>query len=195
MLSLSPRFDLFHFEFPKDYFPDEILIKYDTLLTKNAGVIISSVDYINESIQGVALPGISDLLIEQPQISRNYQLSDLTTEASHNNSYLSSENIISKIDNKFTVTMRQNQGLLNYFFMYETIFHRYCRDIEFNNDADVFKIDILDEHGSIISAVRLFQPIINSIDGLEFSYNKQERQTETFNVEFAFNNIDFDFVV
>ena len=42
--------------------------------------------------------------------------------------------------------------------------------------------------------IKLFQPRIDGIEGLQFSYNKLERQTETFDVKFRFNNIDFDIV-
>ena len=53
MLSLSPRFDLFRFEIPKDYIPEEVRTKYDDIMSRRAGVITSCIDYLNESIQGV----------------------------------------------------------------------------------------------------------------------------------------------
>ena len=59
---------------------------------------------------------------------------------------------------------------------------------------DVFYIDILEESGKIMGRIKLFQPRIDGIEGLQFSYNKLERQTETFDVKFRFNNIDFDIV-
>ena len=55
MLSLSPRYDLFKFSFPKDFLPEEVLVKYNKVLSKNAGVITNAIDYLNESIQGVSL--------------------------------------------------------------------------------------------------------------------------------------------
>jgi hypothetical protein len=33
---------------------------------------------------------------------------------------------------------------------------------------------------------------MDGIDGLEFSYSKVERETNTFDVTFKFNNIDFE---
>ena len=59
-------------------------------------------------------------------------------------------------------------------------------------EDDLFEIDILDSTGKVIGRVKLFQPRIDGIDGLEFSYNKLERQVETFDLKFRFNNIDFD---
>lgn len=194
MLSLSPRFDLFHFEFPKDYFPEELLDKYTSMLQKNSSVIDNALDYLNESIVGITIPGISDLSFEQGQVSHHNGSNDLDIEPYHKNMYNSSENILSKIDNSFTITFRQNQGLLNYYMMYETTFYRYCKPTEYNSDHDVFNIDILGDNGVILSQVKLFQPIIDAIDGLEFSYNKYTRESETFNVQFKFNNIDFEFI-
>lgn len=202
MLSLSPRADLFVFRFPKDFLPAEIEEKYAKILTANKSVISNPVDYLNESIQGVSLPGISDLLVEQDQISDHQENhaaqkgingARINIEPVRKNVSYSPQNILSQLGGEFTVTMRKNQGLYNYFMMYETIFYKSLK--EYNNVAkqdDIFYIDILDESGKIISRIQLFQPRIDGIDGMEFSYNKLERQVETFDIKFRFNNIDFD---
>ena len=107
MLSLSPRLDLFVFRFPKDY--------------------------LNASIQGVSFPGISDLLVEQQQISQHpenlnaqsgLKMKRVNVEPTRNNVTYSPNNILSQIGGEFTVTLRKNQGLYNYFMMYETIFYK-----------------------------------------------------------------------
>ena len=86
-----------------------------------------------------------------------------------------------------------NQGLYNYFMLFETIFHKTLK-YQKNPIDDVFFIEILSETGSIMGRIKLFQPQIDGIDGLEFGYNKIERTSETFNMTFKFNNIDFDIV-
>ena len=70
-LSLSPRLDLFVFRFPKDFLPEEIEKKYTLLLNQEKSLIRTPIEYLNESIQGISFPGISDLLIEQQQISQH----------------------------------------------------------------------------------------------------------------------------
>lgn len=197
MLSLSPRLDLFDFKLPKMFFPNEILEKYTNMIQRsNPSVMTSSLDYINESIIGVTFPGFSDLVVSQPQVSFNPgQISQdrIIIEPSHENRTLSSENILAKIDSTFTITFRMNQGLINYFMLYETAFYRYCRPWLYMND-DLFQLYLKNEDGTYISKVLFYQPEITSIDGLEFSYNKLERGAETFSVAFSFNNIDFDFL-
>ena len=57
-----------------------------------------------------------------------------------------------------------------------------------------FYLDILDSTGKIMGRVTFYQPRVNGIDGFTFSYNKLERQTDTFEVKFRYNNINFDFL-
>ena len=202
MLSLSPRLDLFVFRFPKDFLPKEIEEKYTLLLNKEKVIIRTPIDYLNESIQGVSFPGISDLLVEQQQISQHpenlnaqsgLKMKRVNVEPTRNNVTYSPKNILSQIGGEFTVTLRKNQGLYNYFMIYETIFYKVLKEYDnVTKKDDLFEIDILDSTGKVIGRVKLFQPRIDGIDGLEFSYNKLERQVETFDLKFRFNNIDFD---
>ena len=200
-LSLAPRFDQFRFLIPKDYIPQVVRDKYDGILAKNPSSFINSIDYLNESIKGITLPAIENLVVEQQQVSHNSNKEEgrlrgrINVEPAHPNSTLSSENILSKIGNTFTVTFRQNQGLYNYFMMYESLFHRYMKPELFHQDiTEVFDVIFLDENSVPVSRMMIYQPEINGITGLEFSYDKVERQTDTFDVTFTFNNIDFDFL-
>ena len=118
MLSLSPRYDLFRFAFPKDFIPPKLEEKYRKVLSKNAGVLTSPIDYLNESIQGVSIPGISDLTIEQEQHSHNSMSGGkLNVEGSRQNVYKSTSNPLDNINKEFTVTFRFNQGFYNYFLL------------------------------------------------------------------------------
>lgn len=199
MMSLSPRFDLFVFKFPKDFLPPAVEEKYAKLINKDKAVITTPIDYLNESIQGVTIPGIADLTTEQSQISEHNGTAAKTskfmrTEPSHKNVTYGTKNPLDSISMEFTVTFRQNQGLYNYFMMYETIFYKVLKQFHGQYWDDVFYIDILDDHGVPSSRIKLFQPRVDGIDGLTFSYNKVERTVEQFSVKFRFNNIDFDFL-
>lgn len=91
MLSLSPRYDLFRFNFPKDFLPKEVEEKYAKILAQDANVIHSPIDYLNESIQGVTFPGIKELLVEQDQSSKRLG----KIEPGRKNVYSSSANPLS----------------------------------------------------------------------------------------------------
>ena len=193
MLSLSPRYDLFKFELPKTFLPKEVNEKYQKLLS-TSGVLKTPIDYLNESIQGINIPGMSDLTIDQQQHSKNSikGLGKINVEPSRNNTYKSPANPLDKIDKEITVTFRFNQGFYNYFMLYETIFWKFCKPTNEPNE-DVLYIDLLDETGRINARVKYEDCVLDKIDGLDFTYSKIERDTSTFDITFKFNNIDFIF--
>lgn len=195
MLSLSPRYDQFRFALPKDFLPEDVTRKYAKILSKNPGVIRTPIDYLNESIQGISIPGLSDLIITQTQHSKNpiQGPHKINVEPKLDINYMSTANPLDKIERTFKVTFRRNQGLFNYFMLYETIFHHFLKAI--NKPADrVFYVELLDSDGTVISKIKFEDCFIEGIEGLEFSYNKTEREVGTFDVTFHFNNLDFDFV-
>ena len=200
MLSLSPRFDLFRFEIPKDYIPEEVRTKYDDIMSRRAGVITSCIDYLNESIQGVTIPGLDNLIHEQPQVSHrkvhtdsSIGLGKINIEPAHINTTYGESNPLSSIQHEFKVTFRQNQGLYNYLIIYETILKRYVKSELYETSSEEFNLLLLDDSCIPTLNIRMFQPKIMSIDGLEFSYSKIDREFDTFDVTFVYNNIDFDF--
>lgn len=196
MLSLSPRYDLFKFSLPKDFLPKEVEEKYQGLLAKNAGVLTTPIDYLNESIQAINFPGISDIIVTQIQHSSNNikrTLGKLNVEPKREQIYSSTANPLDKIEQSFKVTFRMNQGLYNYFMLYETTFHQICKPQEHKHQP-VFFIELMDEDGVVTSRIIFKNVLIDGIDGLEFSFNKVERDSGTFDVTFKFSNIDFEFI-
>lgn len=203
MLSLSPRYDLFRFLLPKEFLPKEVEEKWKSFITKEPGIVVTPIDYLNESIKGINLPGISDVNITQNQHSSNsiertgpdgHRLGRLNVEPNQNNTYISPANPLDKMERKFTVQFRLNQGLYNYFMLYETLFHRICKPLDYR-DGDNFNIQILNEMGNVVMNVRLLQCYMDGMEGLEFGYDKVERQSDSFSVTWAFNNLDIDFNV
>lgn len=196
MLSLSPRYDLFKFSFPKDFLPIEIEKKYSKIIRNNQGVITTPIDYLNESIQGVNFPGISDVIVLQAQHGSNdiqRRLGRMNIEPKADMIYQSPANPLDKIERSFKVTFRMNQGLYNYFMLYETLFHQICKPID-RGHQPIYYIEILNETGEVVSKVIFKDVLMDSIDGLEFNYNKLERDSGTFDVNFKFSNIDFEFM-
>jgi len=196
MLSLSPRYDLFKFALPKDFIPDEVNEKYQKILSRNAGVLTSPIEYLNESIQGINIPGMTGLTIDQQQHSHNANpLGKLRTnvEPIHQNTYKTSANPLENIDKEITITFRFNQGFYNYFILYESIFWKICKPLNYKNE-EVLYIELLDETGKIMARIKFFDCHIDGIDGLDFTYNKIERDSSTFSIKFKFNNIDFVFI-
>jgi hypothetical protein len=197
MLSLSPRYDLFRFHLPKTFLPPEIEAKYTAILNKDSYTMTSAIDYLNESIQGVSMPGINDLTTIQTQHGSNgieRTANRINVEASHEITYLTVENPLEKIDKEFKVTFRSNNGLLNYFMLYETAFWYACREYTWDCEP-VMYIELLNEDGTVVSRVKYIDVHFNGIDGLDFNYSKIERESDTFDITFKFNNIDFEYLI
>lgn len=203
MLSLSPRYDLVRFHLPKTFLPEEVEKKYTEYLNSDKYTVGTAIDYLNESIQGVTMPGLSGLTITQQQIGSNNIVRTNTSvlpkkrinvEPIHEINHLTSGNPLEKIDKEFKVTFRINQGFLNYFMMYETVFHYACREYRWDPE-DVMYIELLNEDGTILSRVKFIGVYIDGIEGLDFNYTKVEREANTFDVTFKFNNIDFEYFV
>ena len=200
MLSLSPRYDLIRFHLPKTFIPKEIEEKYTRLLNKDAYTMESAIDYLNESIQGVNMPGISGLTVTQQQHGSNHisriegQNTRLNVEPVHEINHMTVENPLEKIDKEFKVTFRANQGLLNYFMLYETAFYYACREYRWDCESAMY-IEILNEDGVAISKVTFMDVYMEGIEGLDFNYSKIEREANTFDVTFKFNNIDFEYLI
>lgn len=194
MLSLSPRYDQFRFLFPKEFLPPEVTEKWQRKINKDSAVITTPIDYLNESIRGVTFPGMSDLTVTQQQHSTNAikrTLGRINVEPNQNNTTYATGNPLDKIQREITVKFRMNQGLYNYWMLYETIFYRYCKP-ELYKDGDNLEIYILDEDGTRCARVSLEQCHISGIDGLDFSFDKSDRQVDEFSLTIVFNNIDLD---
>lgn len=202
MLSLSPRYDLCRFEFPRTFFPDPIWEKYQKILRREPAVFNNPRDYLNESIKGITFPGISELVIQQNQHSTNLgieptnssdkrrNLGRLNVEPNQNNSYKSALNPLDKIDRNFRVTFNMNQNMMNYFMIMEIIFYVHGKHLDYEV-GDNFSIFLPNEEGTVIARIDMFQCLIEGIDGLEFSYDKITRDAGTFSVNFKYNNIDY----
>ena len=196
-LSLSPRYDLVRFHLPKTFLPPEIEQKYSEILNKDAYTMTSAIEYLNESIQGVTMPGISELTRTQSQHGSNgitRTNKRLNVEGSHDITYLTVGNPLEKIDKEFKVTFRANQGLLNYFMLYETAFYYACREYVWECEP-VMYIELLGEDGEVLSKIKYIDVHLDGIEGLDFNYSKVERESNTFDVTFKFNNIDYEFNV
>ena len=210
MLSLTPRYDLFRILLPMEFIPEDIKKKYNPLINSDPMVITNCTDYLNESIKTITFPGFTDLIQTQRQTSTNTGIQVKENTGNLNNSlgklgrinrestsevpYYSSMNPLDKIDKTFAITFRLNQGLYNYFILLETIYHRYLRDINYQNDKIIdIKLQILSESGKVSTDITFENCVIDGLEGLEFSYDKVERSSDLFQCNFKFMNLKIDF--
>lgn len=201
-LSLSPRYDLFRVMFDKTFLPDEVTEKYQQLLDIKSNVVTTPIDYLNESIQGIHFPGISDLIVDQQQHGHNgynglsrreSPLVGQGVEPAKNQKYVSAANTLNLLEDTITVTFRMNVGLYNYFMLYESILIKQSKAPAIQPDDNLI-IYLNNDLGEVVCKVTLIDILCDSLDGLDLSYSRAERQNETFDVRLKYNNIKFEFV-
>ena len=189
-LSLNPRFDIFRLNFPKELIPNEIYEKWSKLLNKNnKNVFREPIDVINECIQTIEIPGVSEGVVEQTQTMRNTQTGRV--EPLGKVSYRTAQNPLNIITNKITVTFRHMYGFYSYFLLMECWYYHHSKTT-LDEFTPLIVIDILDEEGHALYHIKLSHPIFESLDSLSLSFNKVDRSAETFNCTFAYSDLDFD---
>ena len=202
MFGLKGRQDGFRLLFPKEFLVPEIEEKYTRILRDKKGYYLTTIDFINESIQKVNVLGFQNATFQQQQSTRGLQptIDESRVEqnkfmyASSDYNYRNGVSPIALTDRTFNVTFRHTLGYLNYFILFENFWYQFSRDMKYNDLMQTLPIDIFNEKGSIYSRIILYYPLINSMDMLEFDYTQPIAQSQTFNIEFKYSNFDFEFI-
>ena len=146
---LNSRNNLFNFKFPRNFIPKEVADKYRPYLNRMPGNLMSEpIDFINYSLQGIALPGITFDPIEQSP-------NDGTT--SYHRGAIPIQNTVER---QFTVEMQLLDGYINYWIMQDTLLYYYSRDNR-KPFTDDLKLQILDAEGIHVMSAVFEKPIMN----------------------------------
>lgn len=201
MFGLKGRKDAFRLIFPKEFICKEIEEKYTLILKEKHGYYIAPIDFINESIQRVNVLGFNNATIIQNQSYRGEPLIDPNRVKENEFMYPSGEvNYRSPVapitltDRTFTVEFKHSVGFLNYFLLYENFWYLFSRDREYKEMMQELYIDIFNEIGEIYARIALKSPFINSMDMLSFDYTQPIASSESFKIEFKYNNFDLQFL-
>ena len=175
---LNSRNNLFNFKFPRNFIPTEVADKYRKYLNRMPGNIIEEpIDFINYSIQGVALPGISFDPIEQSPNDG--------TITYHRGSIP----IQNTIERQFQVEMQLLDGYINYWIMQDTLLYYYSKGVK-TPFLDNLKLQILDAEGIHIMSAVFEKPIMNSITELELNMSSNIAEFNTFTLNFYYNKFN-----
>lgn len=175
---LNSRNNTYDFRFPRKFIPDEVANKYRKYLSKIPGNLMAEpIDFVNYSIQGVNVPGISFDPVTQ-------QDNDGTIRY-----HRGAQPIQNTIERQFTVTMQLLDGFINYWIMQDTLLYYYAR-----STGDAFTKDItlriLDAEGASVAFLKFENPIMNSINELSLNMSDNIADFSTFEVTFYYNKLD-----
>jgi|TARA_R110000850_G_scaffold222769_1_gene348632 hypothetical protein len=175
---LNSRNNLFNFKFPRTFIPKEVADKYRKYLNRMPGNLITEpIDFINYSIQGVALPGLSFDPVEQAP-------NDGTITY-----HRGSVPIQNTIERQFTIEMQLLDGFINYWIMQDTLLYYYSKNVK-RPFLDDLKLQILDGEGIHVMSAVFEKPIMNSITELELNMSSNIGDFNTFTLNFYYNKFN-----
>jgi len=175
---LNSRSNLFNFKFPKRFIPQEVADKYKPYLNRMPGNLIEEpIDFINYTVQGISMPGISFEPSEQ-----NPNDGTIT----YKRGYVPIQNLI---DREVTVTLQLLDGFINYWILNDTLLYHYNRE-NLNSYVDDLKLQITDAEGIHMMSVVFEKPIFTSISELELNMAQNVAEFSTFNITFRYNKFN-----
>jgi hypothetical protein len=182
---------------PKEILPDWIAEVYEQVLTDLdllGKVYDSAFAAINESITGIALPGMHLVLVEQTNKDTRTKSVYATEQNSITNYYPRGLNNIRVLDdNEFALTFRLVDGFLNYYMLRDAV--KYMADDRWQQQqGERYKFIgdiVLDSYLSDNWAIRTYYTkcVFSGIDGLDFNASEMANE-KTFTVRIKF--IDYD---
>lgn len=175
---LNSRNNLYDFRFPRKFIPDEVSDKYRPYLNRVPGSLLADpIDYVNYSIQGINIPGISF---------------DPTTQADNDGTiryHRGAVPIQNTITREFTVTMQLLDGFINYWIMMDTLLYYYARSTK-EPYTQPLTLRVLDAEGASVAYMEFQKPIMNSINELSLNMAQNVAEFNTFEVTFFYNKLD-----
>jgi hypothetical protein len=177
---LNSRNNTYDFRFPRKFVPDEVAEKYRKYLSKIPGnLMFEPIDFVNYSIQGLNVPGISFDPITQNDW-------DGTTRY-----HRGAQPIQNLVERQFTVTMQLLDGFINYWIIQDTLLYYYARSTE-RAFTDDITLRVLDSEGASVAYFKFENPILNSIGELNLNMSENVAEFNTFEVTFYYNKINLE---
>jgi hypothetical protein len=172
---LNSRNNLYNFKFPRNFIPQEVADKYRKYLNRMPGNILTEpIDFINYSIQGINLPGVSF----DPVTQNN---NDGTVRY-----HRGAQPLQNLIEREFTVTVQLLDGFINYWIMNDTLLYYYSKE-ERQPFLEDLKLQIMDSEGIHVISAQFHQPILKSISELDLNMSQNVAEFNTFNLTFNYN--------
>lgn len=200
MFTLKSRQDMFKVTLPKEFIPDEIVEKYAKIINEANSFYKTPIEFLNETVQGLEVLGFTQASMVQQQHGRGYYSSIGNIEpnrylhASSDVAYRSDMNPLNLIDKTVRITFRHTLGFVNYFMLFEAFWIMYKRDTQYKQLPEYISVDLYNEIGSTFARIMLYDPIIDGLDMLSLNYTAPIAQSQTFNCEIKYSNIDFQLV-
>jgi hypothetical protein len=176
---INPRGNTFYFTFPKGFFPEEVVKKYEPFIKRQTIPFDTIGAYINSTIQSVSFPSLTIDGVEQ------------TRMLGKRISYQSATPVQDLFNKDIAVTFKMVDGYINYFIVLETILHH----LNFKT-GDLYlpnlPLRMMDGNGNIIVSVQFKLVTVTSVSEISLSYTANTPQATNFSLGMKANYIDLD---
>lgn len=176
---LNARASSYYFIFPREFFPESIKSKYKTYIFKQPIPYDNVMDFINSTIQGIDIPGLTMNTVQQVR-----KLGKIIK-------YKNSMPVQDLFNKEFTINFRMVDGYINYWILLETIlyFLNFKQESLFIPD---FPLRILDNEGNIMISIIFKEVLISNISSLAMNSVQYDPDVNIFSLAFSSNYIDID---
>lgn len=178
-----------------EFFPEELVSKYDNYLYSINFPFKTLESYIHETIQNISIPGIqlNTVSVESmPNLVGNVPGSDTFFHPTHTETY---EGTVSQIDTDTdkTATITFKNTIINWMYMFEHCYEHYKR----KRITRVGSVYVIMYNAAEVPVLQfqMQRCFISNIPGLEFAFNEGFSESKTFDVTFTFNQLDIKFIL
>lgn len=174
---LNPKSNSFYFNFPKGFFSERIISKYENYIKKQPIPFDTVQAYVNSTIQSIGFPSLTIDSVEQVR------------QFGKKVNYKSSTPVQDLFSQDFQINFKMADGFINYFIMLDTV-------LDFLNFANpqIFvqslPLRIMDGEGNVVSSVTFKEVLFTSLNELQLSFTTNNPEISSFALGFKCNYID-----
>jgi hypothetical protein len=176
---LNVRQNGFIFNFPPDYFTDEIKEKYKKYYQSLILPYDTISDFMSATIQSIDFPGWNMDLASQTRILGKKQ------------EYKNATQVVDLFTKEFTITFKMTDAYLNYFIFFENS----LKFLDFSNPQqthDPMRLSLLDNEGYLVCSIIFKRPILKGVNGFKLSYSSNTPDFKTFEAKFSYFDFDIE---
>ena len=176
---LNSRNNLFNFKFNRKFIPEPVAAKYRPYLNRMPGNLIPEpIDYVNYSIQGMSILGIS---FDPVETSPN------DGSKIYHRGAIPIQNTVA--DRQITVELQLLDGYINYWILQDTLLYYYSKT-EKKPFLQDLKLQIMDSEGIHVMSAMFEKLIFNEISELELNMSSNIAEFATFTLNFYYQRFD-----
>jgi|AntRauTorcE11897_2_1112592.scaffolds.fasta_scaffold38001_1 hypothetical protein len=179
---LDARNDLFEFQFPKTFFPQEIRDKWVKYVRRAPSPIQEVPEFLNFTIQGVNTSSLSYDPAEQSHTQRKRQ----------ERKWRSSAPIGQTSSKELSVTFQLIDGYANYFLLME-LFDYWYDFYNTENYCPTMTLFTVDGDGNRLMQFVMKDVLFTNMQELQLNYSDNVQQFNSFDATFVFNSYEIKF--